>query len=184
MFHNRSFNAFVVLAAMALVTLIFGTAIGTLPTGNQASDTSRAMNLIDWFLQHGGSGHQDDASNAATAVIPAQPKSYADLKDAQLEQKDAQQFGSANITVGGEEESYYAMQKEQRAMQKDLRDATKSIPSVVSDPIAPARREGYAALKEAQLEQRDAAQLGIAIRLIHGVPRLNGCNLDRNEPDC
>jgi hypothetical protein len=71
MFHNRSSKVLTVLVATALVTLIFGTAISTPQNVNEASDTSRAVNLIDWFLQHGASGYQDDASSNATDTTRA-----------------------------------------------------------------------------------------------------------------
>jgi len=72
MSRNQSFGLIVVLAVLMLVTLIFGTGVATPPaalTGNGASDPVYAANLIDWFLQHGGSGYRDDASNDPSYAV-------------------------------------------------------------------------------------------------------------------
>ncbi len=141
------------------------------------SDSMKSGNAVDssdWFLRHRGSGYRDEAdtkspqSDVSAPNTVGRPKSYAELKDAQLKQIDAVQFGSANITVASGGDSYHALQKEQRAMQKELRDAPKSPPSAVSAPAISARSERYAALKEAQLGQRDAAQFGSTIITVAG----------------
>ncbi len=79
MLNNRSFVLVVVLVALALVTLIFGTAVGTAPVSQSRqaqSNADRAANMIDWFLQHGGSDYRDDVSDSS-AAIKAQPKNNA-----------------------------------------------------------------------------------------------------------
>ncbi len=157
MFNNRSFTVVVTLALLALVTLIFGTAVGGAPTGKEASDTASIIparskgyaELKEAQLerrdteQFGGAsilvaGEDETRSmqkeqraaiksirgTDVAAPVQVRPKSYAELKEAQLEQRDAMQFGSASIIVAGGWESYHAMQKEQRAMQKELRAAS------------------------------------------------------------
>ncbi len=129
MFHNRSFTVVVALALLGVVTVIFGTAVAP-PTAAPSE-------------------------NGVATIVKAQPKSYAELKEAQLERKDAEQFGSASSTVTGEEDSYRATQKEQRAMLKDLRVAAISP--------ALAQSKSYDELKDAQLERSDTAQFGSTI---------------------
>ncbi len=183
MFNNRSFTVVVALAFLGVVTLIFGTAVGTPPVAPRAIGASdwferhpEAMNLSqeldlsdyyqrhpgsltaadsagasdwferhsdsmisgnavdssDWFLRHRGSGYRDDAdtispqSNVSAPIAPAQPKGYAALKEAQLEQRDAAQFGGASLTAAGKEDDLLTMQKEQRAALKEIRAALKS----------------------------------------------------------
>ncbi len=205
MFNKSSYNVLVVLTVLAAITLIFGTAVSIAPPAPSAINASDwferhpdAVNLSlgadlsDYYQRHPASLTAADTAGASdwferhpvTAPIQRTPKDYSELKDAQLEQRDAMQFGSASITAAGEEDSYLAMQKDQRAMQKDLRAATNSAPSVVSATAISARSERYAALKDAQLEQRDAMQFGTATLSPSGAPAPSGCHLDGIEPAC
>ncbi len=80
----------------------------------------------DWFERHGGgSGYEDDASNSTTAVIPSRSDRYFELKEKQLEQRDAEQFGAASIS--GEGDSYHALQKEHQALEKEQRAMQKEL---------------------------------------------------------
>ncbi len=158
------------------------------PASLTAADTAGAS---DWFERHPitapsaiGASDWFERHPVTAPSIPARPKDYAALKDAQLEQRDAEQFGNARVIVAGGEDSYLAMQKEQRAMQKELRAATNSASNVVSAPAISARSERYAALKDAQLEQKDAEQFGTATLSTSGAPAPSGCHLDGIEPAC
>lgn len=96
MFHNRSFTVLVVLALLAAATLVLGTAVGTAPAASSGKGIT-------------------------ASAIPAQPKDYAGLKDAQLDQIDDARIGSARITVSGGEDAYLPMQKEQRLFELNER---------------------------------------------------------------
>lgn len=156
MFRNRSFGLVVVLAVLSIVTLILGTGV--------AAPSSAP------------------SGNGVTVVVKAHPKGYAELKESQLDQLDAAQFGNASIEIANREDSYYAMQKDQRDMQKEQRAASEAAPSALSAAVEAARRERYAALKDAQLEQDDA-RIGTATFSIQG-PTIDRCRPHRGEPDC
>ncbi len=172
MFNNRSFTVVVALALLGVVTLIFGTAVGMPPAAPRAigasdwferhSDSMNSGNAVDssdWFLRHRSSGFRDDADAKSSQSDVSAPntggrrENYAALKGAQLEQMDDVQFGSASTKAAGEEESYRAMQKEQRAAMKSIRDTAAAVQ---------VRPKSYAELKDAQLEQMDAVQFGSA----------------------
>lgn len=155
--NNRSFGLIAVLAVLALVTLIFGTAVTTPPA----------------VL----------SGNTVTTGDKAQFKGYAELKDAQLERRDAAQFGKASAAAAIGVDSFYTMQKEQREMQKEQRAASDSVLSNISAAAESVRSERYDALKDAQIERDDARRIGSATFSTQ-VPALDRCRPHRDEVDC
>ncbi len=152
MLRNRSFTVVVALALLGVVTLIFGTAIGTTPAA--------------------------PSGNGVAAAVKVQPLGYAELKEAQLEQRDAEQFGSSNAAVTGEEESDRAMQQEQRALQKELRASASSWLYHYDSLTIKWHAYHYS-----------MTPTGPVIDEMYEYPgksggAVTGCGLDRTEPDC
>ncbi len=99
MFHKRSLAALALLAAMAIVVLVFGTALGTPSNVKEASDAASAIPAQSERyaeLKRIQLERKDAELYGGFAAVPVRvrPKSYDELKDAQLEQIDAIQFGS------------------------------------------------------------------------------------------
>lgn len=143
MFRNRWLGLVVALAVLAL-TLVFGTVVATpsdAPSGGAASDPAYQVNLIDWYLQHGGSGYRDDASNDATPAISVRPDCNVALTDAQLEQNDAQLGASASTSAAttGWVYEYYALREKWYAYHFSTTSTGRVIDDsyeMASDPCA------------------------------------------------
>lgn len=149
MARNRSFGLVVLLGALAVITVIFGTGVATPPASVSGMGSSVA--------------------------VKAPPADFAALKESQLGQRDGTQFGNTSSIIATEDESSYAMQKEQLA-------ARGSAQSALHAAAATGHSDRYAGLKDAQLEREDARIKLSPISII--VPPSDRCRPHRDVVDC